>query len=126
MYDFKSLSSHDFELLVRDLLQKHLRTTLESFKAGRDKGIDLRHAMARDGMLIVQCKHYAETGFPGLLATLKKEVVKVKRLAPMRYCIATSVPLSPANKDEILAVFSPFCKATQDIFGSEDLNNLLS
>ena len=125
MYNFKSLSSHDFELLVRDLLQKHFRTTIESFKAGRDKGIDLRHATTHDGMLIVQCKHYAETGFPGLLAALKKEVVKVKRLTPKRYCIATSVPLSPANKDEILAVFAPFCKGSQDIIGSEDLNNLL-
>ena len=125
MYDFKSLSSHDFELLVRDLLQKHLKVFLESFKAGRDKGIDLRYAAARDDTLIVQCKHYAETGYAGLLTTLTKEASKVKRLAPARYCIATSVPLTPKNKDDIVAVFSPFCKAGSDIFGLGELNNLL-
>ena len=125
MYDFKSLSSFDFELLVRDLLQKHFNTFLESFKPGPDKGIDLRHAAATDGSLIIQCKHYAETGWAGLLRTLKKEVPKVKRLAPARYCVATSVALSPANKAEINSLFTPYCKGPQDIFGLAELNNLL-
>jgi len=125
MYDFKSLSAYDFETLVRDLLQKHLKIFLESFKSGRDKGIDLRYAPASNKSLIVQCKHYAETGYPGLFVALKKETAKVRRLAPARYCVATSVPLSPVNKDEIQLLFQPFCKATQDIFGQEDLNNLL-
>jgi hypothetical protein len=74
---------------------------------------------------VVQCKHYVETGYRGLIATLKNELSKVKRLAPNRYCIATSVPLSPANKNEIFQLFKPFCKNEADIFGSEDLNNLL-
>lgn len=125
MYDFKSLSSHDFEILVRDLLQMEFGVRLESFKPGRDKGIDLRHSSAHDGSLIVQCKHYIGTGYAGLLTSLKKEVPKVKRLVPARYCIVTSVSLSPANKDEIKGLFEPFCKVQSDIFGAEDLNNLL-
>jgi hypothetical protein len=125
MYDFKSLSAYDFEVLVRDLLQKHFRVFLESFKSGRDKGIDLRHAPAQDDSLIVQCKHYLGTGYSGLIRTLKKEVPKVKRLAPARYCIATSVDLSPGNKEEIHTLFQPFCQRPQDIFGMQDLNNLL-
>ena len=40
-YDFTSLSSYDFEGLVRDLLQEELGITLESFTSGRDHGIDL-------------------------------------------------------------------------------------
>ncbi len=125
MYDFKSLSAYDFEILVRDLLQKHLGIFLESFKSGRDQGIDLRYAPAKDQSLIVQCKHYAGTGYSGLFVALKKEVVKVKRLSPMRYFVATSVPLSLAEKKEIHHLFEPFCRATQDIFGLEDINNLL-
>jgi hypothetical protein len=45
-YDFRSLSPHDFELLCRDLLQKPLGMTLESFTMGRDSGIDFRYRSA--------------------------------------------------------------------------------
>ncbi|MGH9410055.1 MAG: restriction endonuclease [Vicinamibacterales bacterium] len=41
-YDFRSFSPHDFELLCRDLLQKRLGLTLESFTTGRDSGIDFQ------------------------------------------------------------------------------------
>jgi len=124
-YDFKCLSSDDFEVLIRDLLQKHMGITMESFKAGRDKGIDLRYSPSKDDNLIVQCKHYAETGYKGLLTTLKKEAIKVGKIKPKRYIIATSVPLSPQNKEEIKCLFSPYSKSTTDIFGKEDINNLL-
>jgi len=52
MYDFKLLSAYDFEILVRDLLQKHLGIFLQSFKSGRDQGIDLRYAPAKDQSFI--------------------------------------------------------------------------
>ena len=57
-YDFSFLSSFDFEVLVRDLLQKEHKLTLESFKSGRDQGIDLRYTVDPTKSLIVQCKHY--------------------------------------------------------------------
>ena len=85
----------------------------------------MRYAPASDKALIVQCKHYVQTGYSGLLGALKKETAKVKRLAPARYCVATSVPLSPQNKEEIQRLFVPFCGTAKDIFGQEDLNNLL-
>lgn len=126
MYDFKALSPYDFELLTRDLLQRKLSIVLESFKGGKDGGIDFRHASSNDNSLVVQCKHYAKTGYRGLLASLKKEKAKVQRIAPKQYCIATSVSLSPANKKEISQLFHPFCRGENDVFGCEDLNNLLS
>jgi len=55
-YDFKSLSSQDFEELVRDLLQAEWNVTLEAFKSGRDKGIDLRYSPGDGGKTIIQCK----------------------------------------------------------------------
>ena len=47
-YDFATLSGQDFEELGRDLLQADWGVALEAFKAGRDRGIDLRYAL-RDG-----------------------------------------------------------------------------
>ena len=41
-YNFHTLSPIDFENLVRDLLQVELSIRLESFKNGKDNGIDLR------------------------------------------------------------------------------------
>lgn len=125
-YDFTSLSSYDFEQLVKDLLQNELGVTLESFTSGRDKGIDLRHSPDPGGKLIVQCKHYANSTYAALLNHLKtRELPKVRLLSPSRYVIATSLGLTPQNKDEIKAIFDPFCRSTGDIFGRDDLNGLL-
>ena len=99
-YDFKLLSPHDFEQLSRDLIQARDSITLESFKTGRDQGIDFRCSRAPDS-IIVQCKHYAATGISGLLTDLRKEAVKAHNLNPSRYILATSVGLTPLNKTAI-------------------------
>jgi hypothetical protein len=122
-YDFKQLSPHDFEQLSRDLIQERDGTTLESFKTGRDDGIDFRYAQGKD-KLIVQCKHYAGTGWDGLFRDLKKETAKVAKLKPSRYILVTSVGLSPQNKADIQVLFGDVL-ATGDILGRDDINNLL-
>src|SRR6185437_16540921 len=95
-YDFRSLSSQDFEELVRDLLQAEWKVALEAFKAGRDKGIDLRYSFADGGKTVIQCKHFVGSGFAKLLADLKNsERPKIELHHPARYVVATSVPLSP-------------------------------
>jgi hypothetical protein len=122
-YDFQALSSYDFELLVRDLLQEELRVRLESFAKGKDKGIDFRFRSPA-GDIVVQCKHYAS--YDDLYRVLKRdEVLKVQRLKPARYILAVSTPLTPHRKDEIFGLFAPYCLSAADIFGREDLNNLL-
>ncbi len=55
----KHYQEMQFEILARDLLQEELNIVLESFKSGRDNGIDLRYAPSKDNSLIVQCKHYS-------------------------------------------------------------------
>lgn len=122
-YDFKQLSPHDFEQLARDLIQARDNINLESFKIGRDKGIDFRYASAT-GNLIVQCKHYVGTGLRGLITDLKKEAVKVQKVKPDRYILITSVGLTPSNKKEIQAIFGDVL-TSGDIVGQDDLNNLL-
>lgn len=126
MYDFKSLSYYDFEILVRDLLQKHLKVFMESFKSGRDEGIDLRYSITRNNKSIVQCKHYAESGMKELRKVLKEEVIKLNKIKPVKYILATSVNLSPKYKDEIIKILHPYCKSADDIYGCAELNNLLN
>lgn len=129
MYDFTSLSDIDFEFLTRDLLQKELGFTLESFTSGRDDGIDLRYSRgaAGSGALVVQCKHFAGSKYSNLKSVLKtKELDKIKKLAPDRYVLATSLGLTPANKKEVFDLLTPYCRSEADILGREDLNNLLT
>ncbi len=125
-YDFKSLSSQDFEELIRDLLQAEWNVALEAFRTGRDGGIDLRYVPADGGATIIQCKHYAASGFGKLLAHLREgERPKIARLGPTRYVIATSVSLTPGNKDEIVEALRPFVLGVRDVLGADDLEGLL-
>src|SRR5690606_23737579 len=111
--------------LSRDLLQKLLSVHLESFKTGSDNGIDFRHSKSQVSTsgIIVQAKRYSN--YSSLLSELKKEVKKLPSLNPERYILVTSAGLSPKNKDEIFKLFQPYIKSTADIFGKEDINNLL-
>lgn len=123
-YDFQSLSSYDFELLACDLIQVELDIRLESFAPGPDGGIDFRFR-DKSGDIVVQCKHYKD--YETVYRILKREEVsKVQKLQPKRYILALSTPLTPRRKDAIFALFAPYCQATGDIFGREDINNLLT
>ena len=126
-YDFQNLSFDDFERLCADLLQVRLGVNLESFKVGRDRGIDLRFAPSTDGTLIVQCKRYSPAAFSRLRRDIEsKELPKVKALAPERYILCTSCLLSPDQKDSLQKILAPYCGSTEDILGADELNRLIS
>ena len=126
-YDFnKLLNSIEFEDLSRDLIQRELNITFESFKEGRDQGIDFKFStFSSTNSIIMQCKNYKDN-YSYLYRSLKKELEKVKKLNPKRYIIATSVNLSNTNKEEIKKYFKPYILKTSDIYCGKDLNNLLS
>jgi hypothetical protein len=124
-YDFGALSPTDFEELSRDLLQAEFDVRFESFAVGRDGGIDLRYAREPARHWIVQCKHFAKSGWRALYAQLKKESPKVERLKPERYVLTTSVSLTPKNKEDAVAVLHPWIRSTADIYGADDISNLL-
>ena len=128
-YTFETLDDKDLEELTRDLLQKELKITLESFKRGKDGGFDLRYSSGKDtpNTIIVQVKHYLNSGFDLLYRHLEKdEVPKVKNeIKPDKYILVTSVGLTPQNKSKIQKLFQPFILTTGDIYGRDDLNNLL-
>jgi hypothetical protein len=123
-YDFHTLSFVDFEDLTRDLLQAAHGIVIQSFKVGRDRGIDLRYATGGENW-IVQCKHLRKTGYAGLLRRVREEVPKIRRLSPQpsRYILSTSVELSDLNKTELADILG--LSGTSDILGGNDLNNLL-
>ncbi|MBF0548252.1 MAG: restriction endonuclease [Candidatus Riflebacteria bacterium] len=125
-YDFGGLNDKEFEILVCDLLSHDLGVQAERFKPGKDSGVDGRF-FSGDGEVIIQCKHYLRTGYPGLISVLKsKEIGRVRKLNPVAYIFATSLPLSRANKAEIMLIFSPFVKSESHLLGQEALNDLLA
>ncbi len=128
IYDFSTLSPSDFEMLSRDLLQSELGVHLESFRSGRDGGIDLRYSRpSHSALWIIQAKHYIRSGFAQLKATLRNsELPKLHKIKPSRYIVVTSVSLTPGMKDELQGILTPFIASQGDIYGQEDLNNLLT
>ncbi|SIQ48853.1 Restriction endonuclease [Aromatoleum tolulyticum] len=127
-YNFDALSPQDFEELARDLLQAEWGVRLEAFRAGRDRGIDLRYSPGPGRGTIVQCKHYAQSGFSKLLAHLRdNELPKIRLLRPCRYVVVTTVRLTPDNKGAIAAAMAPYVQnPSVDIFGGDDIESLLS
>ncbi|WP_053418618.1 nSTAND3 domain-containing NTPase [Viridibacillus arvi] len=118
-YDFSVLSSDEFEILCKDILEAESNIKIEHFKSGKDGGIDLRYISDEEGTVIVQCKRYAD--FSSLKGTLDKEVSKVERLAPHRYIIMTSAGLSPLNKKHIMEIFKGYILSSADIIGGDEL-----
>lgn len=125
-YDFSQINDKEFEILSCDLLSKLYDTRVERFKAGRDGGVDGRFFINNKDECIIQCKHYLGSGYKKMIYDLKNsELAKVEKLAPSNYIFLTSLKLSVSQKKEIQEIFSPFIRNENDVFGNEDLNNLL-
>ncbi|MGX5592192.1 nSTAND3 domain-containing NTPase [Bacillus cereus] len=122
-YNFLTLSSDEFELFSKDIVEKELGIKLENFKSGKDGGIDLRYAPSEGDKIIVQCKRY--TDFTSLKSTLKDEVKKVEKLKPERYILVTTAKLNPSHTDMILEMFNGYIKETGDIYGYDRLQTIL-
>lgn len=126
-YDFKALNDKEFEILCVDLIGSSLGERFERFKPGRDSGIDGRFFLPSGKEIVIQCKHWANTPIEQLIRNLHtKELPKVQKINPERYLLAVSNPLSRADKNALKSALSPFIKSDNDIFGREDLNDLLS
>jgi Novel STAND NTPase 3 len=120
------VSPADFEDLVRELIGQELTIRFEAFSAGPDGGMDGRHS-AGTKATILQAKHYVGSTFSKLQSALKKERPSIDKIRPKakRYVLATSRPLTPANKAALAKIIGPALKNEGDIFGPSDLNTLL-
>lgn len=126
-YDFKALNDKEFEVLCIDLIGSAFGRKIERFKPGRDAGVDGRFFQADNKETVIQCKHWANTPIEKLIKHLNtKELPKIEKLNPSRYILAISNPLSRADKNAIKSALNPHIKNDNDIFGREDLNDLLA
>lgn len=126
-YTFSSINDKEFELLVLDLLNAKLKLNLQAFKVGQDQGIDLRYSSAENNnQIVVQAKHYVGSGYSKFKKVfVKDELKKIKVLNPTRYIVATSLPLSAKQKDELKELLAPYILSSNDIIGQTDLNSYL-
>lgn len=126
-YDFSTLNDKEFEQLCADLLSAELRVRVERFRSGRDLGVDGRWFAADSGEVLIQCKHWLRSGFSKLLQRIETdEAPKVRRLGPKRYLLLTSLSLTRQNKAALQLALAPYVLSPADIFGQEDLNDLLA
>jgi hypothetical protein len=126
-YDFKTLNDKEFEALVADLLSEKLSQRVERFRSGKDKGVDGRFFATPKREVVIQCKHWARSTVSALIKYLVKvEKPKIDRLTPARYILATSLELSRDNKQAIADALSPWIAIPSDVYGNEDLNDLLA
>lgn len=123
MFNFQNITSYEFELLARDIMQKKLDIELRTYAAGRDGGIDIRGFIGNE--IIIQAKHYVKSNFSNLRGALKKELVKIKKLKPKRYIIVTSFSLTPDNEDYIYNLFKDYMVDKRDIVDINFLNTFL-
>jgi adenylate kinase family enzyme len=126
-YNLSTLNDKDLEELVRDLFSNKMNLNFQSFRIGRDKGIDLRYSTSsNENEIIIQVKHYIGSKFSNLKYILKnQELEKISKLKPARYIVVTSLPLNPDEKEIIKEILSPYIQSTNDIYGKEGLNSLL-
>ncbi|MCF8298686.1 MAG: restriction endonuclease [Saprospiraceae bacterium] len=125
-YSFETLNDKEFEILIRDLLSSEFNKRIERFKSGKDGGVDGRFYIDSDNEVIIQCKHWPKSSLNTLLNRLEREEKKkVNKLIPKKYIFVTSRQLSRNNKSKIKDIFSPHIKSESDIFGNEDLNDLI-
>ncbi|SFK97974.1 Restriction endonuclease [Pseudovibrio ascidiaceicola] len=126
-YTFDTINDKEFEQIVADLLSKKLGVDVETFKSGKDGGVDGRYFDDDDQEVIIQCKHRPKTSLSKLKSILKKdELPKVRELDPAGYIFATSTELSRTDKKQIKEIFSPYIKKVTDVYGREDLNKFIA
>lgn len=126
-YTFSTLNDKEFEEISKDLLNAKFDLGLQSFRTGRDKGIDLRFSTPKNNnSIVVQVKHYINSGYPLLKSKIKNdELEKVIRLNPDRYILVTSIDLTANQKDELKDLLTPFVLDSNDVIGQKGLNDFL-
>lgn len=125
-YQLSKLNDKEFESLVNDLISELEGTHVERYKPGKDSGIDGRFYKAGGKNTIIQSKHYIGTGFSGLLRKVKlEESKKILNLKADRYILASSVALSPQNKDALIDAINCVSSVKVEVFGADDIEALL-
>ncbi|MBS0032082.1 restriction endonuclease [Chitinophaga sp. 22321] len=127
-YRLDTINDKEFEILAKDLLESELKIKLQNFRSGKDKGVDLRYAGNHENEIIVQAKHYIKSTFSDLRTALRAERDKLEKLSPKpnRYILFTSFDLNTGQTDEIVKMFHPLLKNSQDVFGMSRIQEMIA
>lgn len=120
----KLLEPMEFQKFSRDVIQMRDNIFLESYKEGKDQGIDGGY-FHHGSTIIFQAKRW-KCDYRTLYRHLKNvEREKVEKLNPDRYILAIAMDLSRLEKEKIKELFHPYIKCSDDILCESDFNNLL-
>lgn len=134
IFNYKNLSSYDFEVLALDIMQRILGVNLYRYAPGRDGGIDLCDDI-RTHNIVVQCKRFSQ--FSDLKRILKTEKIKLDNLNPRpnKYYVFTSLALTTTQKKQVLDIFGAYMPSEdriidqitiEDFFRDEKNHDLVS
>ena len=104
-FNLNNLSSYDFELLSRDIMEKMLglNSKLYTFSSGKDGGIDICSPEISNPKVMIQARHYIGSKFSDLANKMNKEKKKVQKKNPKNYYLITSCKFSnPEQKKKII------------------------
>ncbi|MBF6088269.1 nSTAND3 domain-containing NTPase [Nocardia cyriacigeorgica] len=121
-YDFSTLSSTDFEQLMRDVWNAAEGLGLQCFPEGRDGGIDLREVRADGWTIVGQCKHYRRSTRTALLRAAQEETQKHGYQVADDYLFATTFPVTASLIDEIASVLEI---PSKNVWGPNRINQAL-
>ncbi|WP_425803862.1 restriction endonuclease [Desulfitobacterium sp. Sab5] len=124
-YDFHVLLEPlEFQDLVCDIVQLRDGIFLETYKEGRDSGIDGSYTDSTK-KIIVQAKRYQQD-FKKLYRDLRHiELPKVRKINPERYILGVSIDFQPKEKEKIVNLFEGYITSTSDVLSRKDINRLL-
>lgn len=125
MFNYGNLNDVEFEYLCKDIMECKLNKTLHRFARGKDGGIDLADDVHTNN-IIIQVKHYMNSSVAQLIDSLKKEVAKVKELAPKQYYVCCSKELSPQKIDEIYNLFADYMATPSNIITLNEIDDFLN
>jgi len=126
-YDFSRLNDKEFEVFCADLIGADKCVRFERFRPGRDGGVDGRFFTPTGTEWILQAKHRPGTPLPQLITHLRNsEAPKVAALKPELYILVVSHSLTRLNKQELVDALRSPASCSIEVYGREDLNDLLA
>lgn len=128
-FNLNNLSSYDFELLSRDIMEKMLglNSKLYTFSSGKDGEIDICSPEINNPKVMIQARHYIGSKFSDLKNKMNEEKKKVQKKNPKNYYLITSCKFSNSEqKKEIIKIIGKnFMKDISHIISYEDINRFL-
>lgn len=125
LFNLSNLNDYEFELLCKDIMEVKLQKKLYTFPKGPDGGIDICDS-EKSPSIVIQAKHYINSKYSDLILALKKDISKVKKLAPKHYYVCSGLRLTKKQKNEIYLIFEDYMEDCSHVIDSIEIDDILS